>query len=412
MGLSLPLIVAALVVPQLIERLGYERFGLLALAWGLVGYAGALDLGIGRALTQMIARLRGEGRQFEAPDSLATAARITLYTGLVGGALIVVAALCGTSKWIHTQDVSTAEIRNAMLLLALALPAQAMSATYRGLNEAFLNFKGISVLRVGLGGINFGGPYIVSLYTTNLAWMVATIVVSRLIALYIYRWMAATSLKSLDSEISGSYSPAIARELFSFGGWITISSVVSPILVQVDRFVIASTVSAAAVTIYVVPQQIVVQSLIIVGSISSVMFPVLSALIKAEPDRWRPYFQHWLCIVGAVMSLTCACLAMALPALLQVWLKESLNPESIAVGQVLCLGVFANSVGSMFYALLHAKGRPDVTAKLHIVELPLFIGLLIILLNVYGILGAAWAWVVRMVFDAAALAIFAGKSRA
>jgi O-antigen/teichoic acid export membrane protein len=74
------------------------------------------------------------------------------------------------------------------------------------------------------------------------------------------------------------------------------------------------------------------------------------------------------------------------------------------VGQILCLGVFANSIGSMYYALLHAKGRADITAKLHIIELPIFLAALFFLLHEYGITGAAWAWVGRMVFDAAALA--------
>jgi O-antigen/teichoic acid export membrane protein len=57
-GLSLPLLVAALTVPHLVEVLGKEKFGLLALAWGLIGYAGVLDLGIGRAVTQLVSRLR------------------------------------------------------------------------------------------------------------------------------------------------------------------------------------------------------------------------------------------------------------------------------------------------------------------------------------------------------------------
>jgi O-antigen/teichoic acid export membrane protein len=71
---------------------------------------------------------------------------------------------------------------------------------------------------------------------------------------------------------------------------------------------------------------------------------------------------------------------------------------------VLCLGVFANAIGSMFYALLHAKGRPDISARLHLIELPLFICVLLLLVDRHGVLGAAWAWVGRMVFDAAVLA--------
>ena len=134
-GLSLPLLVAAVTVPQLIGRLGHERFGLLALAWSLIGYAGVLDLGIGRALTQMVSRLRGEGNLSAIPNALVTAGRITLIAGLAGGGLIVLAALCGADTWIHAATTPRKEITNAILLLAIALPVQAMSATYRGLNE-------------------------------------------------------------------------------------------------------------------------------------------------------------------------------------------------------------------------------------------------------------------------------------
>lgn len=410
-GLSLPLLVAVVTVPYLIGTLGNERFGLLALAWGLIGYAGALDLGIGRALTQMVARLRGDGDLSPIPDAMATAARITLIAGVVGGILIALAALFGGGEWVGSKNTSSVEIRNAMLLLAIALPAQAMSATYRGLNEAFLNFKGISLLRVGLGLVNFGGPFLVALYTTELPWLVATLVVSRILALLIFRRLALMCLDD-QPEITekGVYSSAIARSLFSFGGWIAVSSVVSPVLMQADRFLIASVLSAAAVTVYVLPYEMVVQSLILVGAVSTVIFPNLSRLMQEQPDKWQAYFNRWLLIVAGMMLVACSILALLLPTVLPLWIKSNLNPQSIIVGQILCIGVFANSIGAMFYALIHAKGRSDLTAKLHLLELPVFIGILFMFLNQYGIVGAAWAWVGRMVFDAAALA-WLGRAR-
>lgn len=298
-----------------------------------------------------------------------------------------------------------------MLLLAIALPAQAMSATYRGLNEAYLNFKGISLLRIGLGVVNFGGPYLVTLYTTQLSWLVATLVVSRLLALVIFRRLALMCFSDLsDIQRKGVYSASISKSLFSFGGWITVSSVVSPILMQADRFMIASVLSAGAVTIYVLPYEVVVQSLILVGAISTVIFPSLTRLMREQPDKWKAYFRRWLLIVAGMMLLACTLLALLLPTILPLWIKTNLDPQSIVVGQILCIGVFANAIGAMFYALIHAKGRSDLTAKLHLVELPVFIGALILLLNQYGIVGAAWAWVGRMVFDAAALCCI-GRAR-
>lgn len=404
-GLSLPLLVAAVTVPHLITRLGAERFGLLALAWGLIGYAGALDLGIGRALTQMVSRLRGEGNLAAIPNVLATAGRITLIAGLVGGGLIVLAAASGAAALIITKTIPVNEITNAILLLAIALPAQAISATYKGLNEAFLNFKGISLLRISLGAINFGGPFLVSLFTTDLPWLVATLVASRLMSLAIYRWLAYSCLEDAKTvNARAVYSKSIAKSLFSFGGWLTVSSVVSPMLTQADRFLIASILSAAAVTTYVLPYEVVVQSLILAGSVTSVIFPTMSKLIHEGPNGWQTYFHKWLLIVGGLMLFVCTSVALLLPTVLRLWIKNDLQPESILVGQILCIGVFANSMGSMYYALLHAKGRADITAKLHVIELPIFIIVLSFMLHQYGIVGAAWAWVGRMVFDTAALA--------
>lgn len=404
-GLSLPLLVAAITVPHLISRLGHERFGLLALAWGLIGYAGALDLGIGRALTQMVSRLRGEDNLSAIPNVLVTAGRITLIAGLAGAVLIALAALCGAATWIDAATTPRKEITNAIFLLAIALPAQAMSATYRGLNEAFLNFKGISLLRISLGVVNFGGPFLVALYTTELPWLVATLVASRLIALAVFRWLAYSCLADWKTVKTGAaYSAAVAKSLFSFGGWLTVSSVVSPMLVQADRFLIASVLSAAAVTTYVLPYEVVVQSLILSGAVSSVIFPTMSKLMHEEPNGWQTYFHKWLLIVAGLMFFVCTSVALLLPTVLRLWIKSDLQPESILVGQILCLGVFANSIGSMYYALLHAKGRADITAKLHMIELPIFVTALLFLLHQYGIVGAAWAWVGRMVFDAAALA--------
>jgi O-antigen/teichoic acid export membrane protein len=402
-GLSLPLVVAALVVPSLIERLGAERFGLLALAWGLIGYAGALDLGIGRALTQQVAKLKGQGSDGQIGSALATAVRITFISGSVGGMLIAILGWFEPTQWLNTNDTSVTELQWATVLMGVALPAQAMSASYRGVNEAYRNFKGISILRMVLGMITFGGPYIVSLYTLNLTALVATLVVSRLVALFIFRYLADGCLNRYGVS-KGQYCSARARQLFAFGGWVTVSSIVSPFLVQGDRFVIGAVLSAAAVTVYVLPYEIVVQSLIIVGAISSVAFPVLSEMVVNQNGAYRAYFKTWLKRVMILMALVCGALALLLPYILRAWIPDSLDPTSIVVGQVLCLGVWMNAVASMFFALIQAKGRADLTAKAHLLELPLFIGALLWLLPDHGVVAAAWVWVGRATLDLILLA--------
>lgn len=66
-GMVLPMLVGVLTVPGLLQRLGHERFGVLALGWALVGYFGFLDLGMGRALTQYLASADRAGTSRQEP---------------------------------------------------------------------------------------------------------------------------------------------------------------------------------------------------------------------------------------------------------------------------------------------------------------------------------------------------------
>src|SRR5438105_466854 len=61
LGQIIPLGVAVLAVPVLIRALGSDRFGVLTLAWALIGYFALLDFGLGRALTQAASEAIGQG---------------------------------------------------------------------------------------------------------------------------------------------------------------------------------------------------------------------------------------------------------------------------------------------------------------------------------------------------------------
>lgn len=155
------------------------------------------------------------------------------------------------------------------------------------------------------------GPFLSQISRTSSPWLVA-LVASRLVALITFRRLAKSCLGQ-QGVLSSSprYSQSIARRLLTFGSWITVSSVVSPLLVQADRFLIGAALSAAAVTAYVLPYEVVVQSLIVVGAISSVAFPSLSRLIHEQPNGWQPVLSplaldccrhHVPCVRGACVA--------------------------------------------------------------------------------------------------------------
>jgi O-antigen/teichoic acid export membrane protein len=398
-GLALPLVVAAATVPLLIDRIGPERFGFLALAWGLVGYAGALDLGIGRAVTQRLASLQDPGKGEEALRVFRSGVRITQIAGAIGGVLLLAAASIGLHRYVGAETVAPREIFLAAALVALALPIQSISSTYRGVNEAYGNFVGIGVLRIALGIANFGGPFLVSFVTTDLAWLVSTVLFSRVGALVVYRALAVRSLPAVPATLKIGVDRATMLGLFRFGGWYTVSTVLSPVLMQADRFFIGMLISAAAVTSYVLPYEVVIQSLVIVGAVTTVLFPAISKAVSEDPGRARKIYRYWLLRVGLGMAVLTGVLASVMPWLLDLWLGSRVSEESATVGRILCLGVLLNSAGAVTFAYLHAHGWVRQTAIAHLFEVPIFLVALYWGVTNFGIIGAAAAWVLRMIID-------------
>src|SRR5688572_12899218 len=139
-GHAAPLAAAVLVMPTLISRLGDERFGFLALAWALVGYFSLFDLGLGRALSRLVAERRGTQREAELPALSKTALSLTLALGTATGLLLFVAARPICESLLNLSPALRAEAATALRVLALSLPLVTLTAALRGLLEAGQRF--------------------------------------------------------------------------------------------------------------------------------------------------------------------------------------------------------------------------------------------------------------------------------
>jgi len=78
-----------------------------------------------------------------------------------------------------------------------------------------------------------------------------------------------------------------------------------------------------------------------------------------------------------------------------------------AVMRWLSIGVLMNGLAFIPYGLVQAAKRPDLTAKFHIAEVPIYFLALFLLLPRFGVTGAAVAWSLRVALDTAVLFVAA-----
>src|SRR5205814_7705655 len=84
-----PMVVAIFCIPVLIRGLGTDRFGVLTLTWAVIGYANLFDLGLGRALTQLVASKLGAGKEHEVPTLVWTSLLLMALLGLLAAGIVI-----------------------------------------------------------------------------------------------------------------------------------------------------------------------------------------------------------------------------------------------------------------------------------------------------------------------------------
>jgi O-antigen/teichoic acid export membrane protein len=406
-GNGAPMAVAIFAIPVLIRELGKDRFGVLALAWGLIGYASLFDMGLGRALTQLVAKKLGQGDDKDIPTLVWTSLLLMLVLGAAG--TIVIA---GISPWlIHRAlkipDMLQSDALRAFYLLALSVPVVISTAGLRGLLEAYQRFAIINALRIPMGIFSFAGPLLVLPFSKSLAAVVAVLVAGRFIAWGAHLFFCLKIMPSLRSSVLWARSAVVP--LLRFGSWMTVSNIVGPLMTTFDRFVIGSLISVSAVAYYTTPYELISKLWLVPVSLLSVLFPAFSTSLAQDRDRASMlYARSVKYLILALFPLILLIVALAQDGL-RIWLGPDFALHSTRVLQWLAVGSFINCLGSSPFAVVQGAGRPDLTAKLHLIELPLYLAALYWLTRTEGIQGAAIAWTGRVAVDALVLFIIAKR---
>jgi O-antigen/teichoic acid export membrane protein len=174
-----------------------------------------------------------------------------------------------------------------------------------------------------------------------------------------------------------------------------------------DRFLIGALASAVVVAYYTAPFEIVTKLMIVASSVANSLFPAFAG-------RSDPHEQAGLYVRGVVMTSVglfpiLIVLLLFAPEILRLWLGPVFAERSVGVLQMLALGVYINCLAQIAFTLIQGAGRSDVTAMLHIAEIPFYLAAAWLLIRFRGVEGAAFAWTLRASIDAAAMFVVARR---
>jgi O-antigen/teichoic acid export membrane protein len=406
-GEAAPFVLALVAVPILVHHLGASRFGVLTLAWLTVGYFGLFDFGLARATTKFVADAVGAG---ESDQISAIAWTSILLMAVFGGLGAIVLGLA--SRWLvyRALDVPAVlrlETLRTFYLLAFSLPIVISANAFSGVLAGFQRFDMINAVRGGFGFFSYLGPLLVLQFSHSIFWITAVLLIGRSASWILSLILCLRTVPDLRRR--PEMSSKLVRRLFHFGGWITVSGVAGPLMVYFDRFLIGSMLSVGAVSYYSVPYNLVTKISIVSVAVVGVLFPAFASVVSVDPARAAILFDRGTkYVLLAIFPATLICAAFAHEAL-GFWLGADFAASGTSVMRWLAVGVFINSLAQLPYALVQALDRPDLTAKFHLAEVPIYLLMLWLMLPRLGIAGVAIAWTARVAIDTVALFTSAGR---
>jgi O-antigen/teichoic acid export membrane protein len=406
LGSGAPALVALLAIPVVIGHIGLSRFGLLTIIWTVVGYFSLFDLGLGAALTRMVADRLGTGKTGEIPSLVWTSLALMLGLSIFGSILLAGLSPVLVHRILKVPAALQPESLGAFLLLAGCLPFMITTTGLRGVLEAQQRFGVVNAIRIPTNAFTFVGPLAVLPFSNSLVPVVGVLAAGRILA-----WMAylICCLKAMP-ELGANFSWARQHVgyVLRFGTWMTVSNVISPLMFYIDRFLIGAVISVAAVAYYATPFEVVSRLLTIPSALAGVLFPAFTVTFAQDRSR-----AAWLLLRGqkylflAIFPIILIIVTLANDGL-RLWLGTEFANHSTVVLRWLAVGVFLNSLAVLSWVLIQGAGRPDLTAKFHLIEVTLYLPILWFMVKHYGVQGAAMAWTIRVLFDGAFL-LFAGQ---
>ncbi len=408
-GYGIPAIFAVFFIPALIHGLGVERFGILSLAWIVIGYFSFFDFGIGKSLTKIIAEKIGQNKIDEIPGIFWNSMFLMFFISAIITIVFLFLAPALVKSIFTISMPLRSETLSTFYLLALSIPLVTTSASLRGLLEAYQRFGIINIIRIILGIFTFLGPLIVLLITNSLFWIVCFLILIRFFIWILYFIQCIKANIFIKNNFKLKFEFRYIKPVLKFSIWITIANIIGPIILYSDRFFIGSMISAAAITFYVTPYEIATKLMLIPSALVGVLFPVFSAGFINNPELSKKLLLRGIKFICLIVFPAVFLMVIFSYEGIEIWLGEGFAQKSSIILKFLSIGILMNSFSLVPNNFFQGIGKPHIPTIINLIELPIYLATMWLSIKYYSLNGAAAAYMSLAFIDTTIMYIVAYK---
>jgi O-antigen/teichoic acid export membrane protein len=360
LAIAIDALMGFVLLPFNIHHLGPSAYGLWMLTASMTTYFSVLDLGFGGSIVKFVAHYRAKRDVRGLNEIASTLFFIFAVCGTIAYLVFVLLAF-NVGRIVNITPDQFATARALMLVIgvyvSLGFPFSIFGGIINGFQRYDLNNMVGIVSSVIAAAINVAmlsmGFSLVQLVLVTTSVRVLTYFVYRLNAYHVFPALSIRPSLFLWSRV---------RELTSFSVYVSIIDWSNKLNYAIDAIVIGVYMSAAAVTLWTVPQRLAEVLQRMTNQLNGVLFPVIvDSDAGRKPERLRAIFiQGTRLSLFSVVPVAAALMMLAAP-LIHAWVGPRFD-ESVPVAQILVFVVAIRVGNATATALLKGAGEHRLLA--------------------------------------------------
>jgi len=396
-GGAITLIIQFLSVPYIVKKLGEDAYGIWSLAWVLLSYLGFLSLGLGVASVKYISEYYGKRKFEECNKIFWTSLLTTGLQGLFAAIIFIGFAPLIVKKFFNIRADLIADSIIVVKLCGIALLMDFLLGTVQSVHSALQRLDIVNKVGLGINSTQIIGIVFILMLGGRLLSIVIFSLFIQIFGVLIYYIVGQ---RLLINRKYIQWDKGTFWLLLKFGGFVSISAIVAPILTNVEKLLISNILSVGFLTYYIVPHNLLTRFYLISASLTSALFPAMSEMSGQEDKSYlyATIFQG-IRILSAAIGWASTLLFVFAKEFLIVWMGAAFAQQASSVLQILSIAFWINIIAHIPFIFLRAYGKPHLPAIYHLIESIFYIPIAYFLIKSMGISGAAIAWGIRVLID-------------
>lgn len=382
-------------IPFYIKFMGIEAYGMVGIFLSLLALFSVLDLGLSTTLNRELARMSVQaGKTQKMRDLVRTLELIYWAVALLIGIVVILLAPLIACNWVKADKLSMDTIHQAVMIMGLAIAFQWPFALYSGgllglQRQVLLN--GIIVSVATLRGV--GAVLVLWLIEPTIQafffWQIFVSVIQTIITAF-FLWLSLPK-----SHTGAQFKKNLLIDIWRFAAGITGISVLSVILMQMDKIILSRILSLEMFGYYTLASVVAGGLYIFFGPIFTTLFPRFSQLvILGDQDGLKRLYHKSCQLVSVIILPVTAVVALFSAEILILWVRDPVIVDETHL--LLSLLIIGNALGGLInlpYALQLAHGWTKLAFFQNLVAIIVLVPMIFWLSSYYGAEGAAFVWV-------------------